>query len=241
MLFKIEGFTIECVCIDVLHCLDQGMSLHIIGNVFNDILKRHALAANRKQGAQQIYNLYRAWCKENKVHYRISSVFKPETIRQRGEPPKFRCKAAQARHIVPFVVKLAKEHDDGTRHDRLKIACVEALADFYEMIEVKPRRFTDDDMQQASLLMKVVCSCYASLAKEANEAGLYEWRMVPKLHLCLHLVDYTIPLWGNPRFYWTYADEDLVGHVIEVAQSYHPLTMPAIALFKQIALISILE
>ena len=41
---------------------------------------------------------------------------------------------------------------------------------------------------------------------------------------------------GNPRCYWTYADEDMVGHMIEVAQSCHPVTLAATAMFKWLVL-----
>ena len=37
---------------------------------------------------------------------------------------------------------------------------------------------------------------------------------------------------GNPRFFWCYSDEDMVGQLVEVAESCHPGTMSTTALFK---------
>ena len=44
----------------------------------------------------------------------------------------------------------------------------------------------------------------------------------------LHLCEWTIPDTGlNPRSYWTYADENLVGELVEVAETCHVTTMAA--------------
>jgi hypothetical protein len=41
---------------------------------------------------------------------------------------------------------------------------------------------------------------------------------------------------GNPKFYWVYADEDLVGQMIEVSRSCHPTTVAATAMYKWLLL-----
>ena len=56
--------------------------------------------------------------------------------------------------------------------------------------------------------------------------------MTPKVHLMLHLCEDQAPSVGNPKFYWVYADEDLVGSMIEVAESCHASTMAATAMVK---------
>lgn len=37
---------------------------------------------------------------------------------------------------------------------------------------------------------------------------------------------------GNPRFYWTYSDEDLQRLAKEIAQSCHVDNLPAMVLYK---------
>ena len=37
---------------------------------------------------------------------------------------------------------------------------------------------------------------------------------------------------GKPRFSWTYADEDMVGPMVEVAQAGYPSTATSVALLK---------
>ena len=61
--------------------------------------------------------------------------------------------------------------------------------------------------------------------------------MSPTWHLFLHLCEWAIPDTGlNPRSYWTYADEDIVGNLIEVAEGCHPATMAVVALTKWVLL-----
>ena len=62
------------------------------------------------------------------------------------------------------------------------------------------------------------------------------FKMTPKLHLFIHLCEQAVLL-GKPRFYWTYADEDLVGQFIEIAETVHPTTMAITALFKWLHLL----
>ena len=82
---------------------------------------------------------------------------------------------------------------------------------------------------------------YSQLSSEASDEGRKRWRFSPKHHLFLHLCEWQAIEIGNPRFYWTYADEDLVGKMIECARSCHPRTMAAIALYKWLCLLMILE
>ena len=37
---------------------------------------------------------------------------------------------------------------------------------------------------------------------------------------------------GNPRYFWTYSDEDLVRIMVGIAESVHPTTLPISVLSK---------
>ena len=53
------------------------------------------------------------------------------------------------------------------------------------------------------------------LAAEAATTRSKGWKMVPKLHLVLHLLEWQVPeLRLNPKTCWTYGDEDAVGTLI---------------------------
>ena len=86
--------------------------------------------------------------------------------------------------------------------------------------------------EQLPLLGRRLTGLYAQLAVEALATGVKAWKMTPKVHLMVHLCEDQAPSVGNPRFFWVYADEDLVGSMIEVAESSHASTMAATAMVK---------
>ena len=77
-----------------------------------------------------------------------------------------------------------------------------------------------------------LCNIYQKLAREAFDNREQMWKWAPKLHAFLHLTEWQCADFGNPRFWWTYPDEDLVGHIIEVAKTTHKHTMAPKSLFK---------
>ena len=59
------------------------------------------------------------------------------------------------------------------------------------------------------------------------------WKMMPKVHLFEHLTEHMVAYWKtNPKTFWTYQDEDLVGEVITAAHQTHPTTMCYVLLYK---------
>ena len=62
------------------------------------------------------------------------------------------------------------------------------------------------------------------------------WKATPKLHLFLHMCEWDIE-YGNPRFFWTYADEDMVGQMIKAGESCHPKTLAIAGMFKWLTLL----
>ena len=91
-----------------------------------------------------------------------------------------------------------------------------------------------DERAKARLpvLGRKMCGLFAQLSARALADGERKWKMTPKVHLLLHLCEWQAPSVGNPRFYWVYADEDLVGSMIEVAESCHATTMAGTAMVK---------
>ncbi len=227
-IFQIIGFRHEGVVIDVMHCVDLGVALHVVGNVFYEIVQSKVLGRTQAESVGALSRDLASWYKAHKVPSRFGAL-QLEHFKQSGKAPKFRGKAAVTRHIVPFVVSLCTKYNKGTQHDQFRLACATALASFYGALEACPRRMSMECKCELAKFGREICSFYAALS--AHNAPK-TWKLTPKFHLLLHLVEIHVPRWGNPRFFWCYADEDLIGQIVEVAGACHPSTMADIALYK---------
>lgn len=80
-----------------------------------------------------------------------------------------------------------------------------------------------------------VARAYELLSSMYFSKGIKMWKMMPKVHLFEHLTEYQVPYWTlNPKTFWTYQDEDLVGEVVLAATQCHPRTMCEVLLYKWI-------
>ena len=84
-------------------------------------------------------------------------------------------------------------------------------------------------------LGKQLVILYNALSTEAATAQHKIWKFSPKFHLWLHLCERQAAHF-NPRSFWCYADEDLVGQMIEVATSCRASTLVDTAIYKYLML-----
>ena len=106
------------------------------------------------------------------------------------------------------------------------------LVQFYDILESESQFMSPENKATLPKLGQRLVGLYTGLATAAKERGEKMWKLQPKLHLFLHLCEWQAIAQGNPRYYWTYPDEDLAGMMAEVASSCHPRTMATSALFK---------
>ena len=226
------GFRLECVMINLLHCCDQGFALHLIGNIFHECISRGVFCAGGKQANLEALDAaLLKWYKREKVESRIKGKLTMERVRSSNGWPKLKCKAAAARHVAPFALELARQH-----LDRRMIAMCQLLCEFFVLINAQGMFLDNDAKDRLPKLGRALCGLYAKQSTAAFDTGIKTWKMTPKVHIFLHVCEWQGPSVGNPRFYWTYADEDLVGVMIEVAQSCHWTTMAPTAMVKWLVL-----
>jgi hypothetical protein len=135
-----------------------------------------------------------------------------------------------------FAFELAQEYNTNSKHDQIRLRICELLVRFYDILADEGMFFSGDVRQEVSELRTQLCRLYAALSNESVAAKRKAWKMTPKFHLFAHLCEVQAGLKENPRYYWTYADEDMVGHMMEVARSCHPMTMNSVAMFKWLIL-----
>ena len=216
--------------IDVLHTCDQGVASHVIGNVLHECceLKVFAPGGTLEQNVAALDTSMAAWYKANRVTSKVQGKLTKEGIRASGQWPKLKAKAAATRHLAPFALQLAQAHLGARQR-----AICQLLCEFYSLLDTQGMFLDDAAKDRFPKLGFRLCGLFAQQAAEAYAAGRKQWKMSPKVHLLLHLLEWQAPSTGiNPRFFWVYADEDMVGLMVEVAQSCHPTTMPATAMTK---------
>jgi hypothetical protein len=157
-----------------------------------------------------------------------------ERVRTSGAWPKLKAKAAATRHVVKFCIFLMETFGDGSDGDNDVLNIVRMLQRFYDILDFEGQFLSDAAKLELPLLSRTLVGLYAKLSREAFDNGYRMWKMQPKVHLFQHLCEYMAIYQGNPKYYWTYQDESLVGDMIELCQSVHVNTLAVSALFKWI-------
>ena len=167
---------------------------------------------------------------------RLDGELTLERIRPKGGYPKLKSKGAACRHLAKYGLKLAQQFANGSDHDNLKILVITQLVRIYDIMEENSQFLTEEAKKEISECCFDMVGAYSVLSAEAFAQGRRLWKFTPKCHLIEHLFNEQCREVGNPRGYWTYADEDLVGLSIDVAQSCHVRTMVPTALVKWLIL-----
>ena len=225
---RVHGLRLESVMVDILHTVDLGIAAHILGNIFWSCVQMGVWPGGTQE--KRVAGLQAAVMehyKTTKETSRLRGEIKVEHLRTAAGWPKLKGKAAPIRHLAKFAFKLAEAHL-GQREQ----AIARLLVDFYELIGREDMFLGEEARRLIPGIGLRVGVLYAHLAREALVSGVKAWKITPKLHLFQHLCEHQSVLFGNPRFYWTYADEDMVGHLTEVGATCHPRTLACTALYK---------
>ena len=103
---------------------------------------------------------------------------------------------------------------------------------FIELLDSEPLILSADAAEELKTLGLRFCDLYSDLAPTSYESRIKAWKGSPKLHMFQHMCEWQGPELGNPRFFWTYADEDMVGRMIKAARSCHPATLSQMTMWK---------
>ena len=231
------GFTLSCVHIDSLHTMELGMSAHVAANVMWHIaIVRSAFGGTVIAEKIKLLNDYlQKWYKTSGCVRRIQGPLTLERLRTSKNWPKLKAKGAAVRHLCGFLVHIMETFGDfshPTNFDHRILAICKLLERYYQILDASSQFLSDDAKIEMRKLGILFASLYAGLAKDAFDAGIRMWKMQPKLHLFEHLTEYFCQERGNPAYYWTYMDEDLVGNMIEVCHSVHVACLAISVLFK---------
>ncbi len=123
--------------------------------------------------------------------------------------------------------------DDFERlHDSLATGVCQLLVEFYDILNSESMFLSQNARARLPLLANQLGAMYSKLSKICFDRRLRMWKLSPKFHLFMHLCLHQAVELGNPRFWWTYPDEDLVRILINVAEGVHPATLATSVLAK---------
>ena len=96
---------------------------------------------------------------------------------------KLKAKAASTRHLVRYAADLSRRYNDGSVHDRRRLACCDFLQFFYETCAEHGRFIPKTRQDELKAGVRSFMSSYVGLAAEALRQELRAWKMAPKFHV----------------------------------------------------------
>ena len=221
--------------IDVLHTVDLGIAAHIIANVLwvFAVVRNVFKGGNQEDRVRKLFAHMQKWYKVTKAKSKLQGKLTVERIRTQGGWPKLKAKAAATRHLASYALHIVQTFGSmSVDEDRKILGVCQLLCSFYSIMDSESQFLSPAAKTELPKLGARLVGLYSSLATEAKRNNLKLWKLQPKLHLFLHLCEWQAISQGNPRYYWTYSDEDLAGKMAEVASTCHPTTMAISAIFK---------
>ena len=119
-----------------------------------------------------------------------------------------------------------------SEHERMRQRCV---AHFTNMYDSMTRWIGPESAAEALSSGRRGLLAYADLNLEAiarNGVHTTKWRLYPKMHLLLHVLEDQVATTGNPRNAWCYADESEIGSASCVAEACHAKTIQKLVMEK---------
>ena len=213
--------------IDVLHCVDLGVFAHIVANIFWEVISLALWGTTQEANVQELGKIMKAHYKRRNTGNRFRGKFTKDRIKTKGGWPKLKGNAAIVRGLAPFALELAQEYLDNKRVWMCQFMCR-----FFDILDNEPLFLSSRAKEEIIEVGSTLSELYADLMTAAFNSRIRAWKGSPKLHLFQHLCEWQAQEMGNPRHFWCYADEDMVGKMILTAQSCHPRTLHLLTLWK---------
>ena len=187
---------------------------------------------NQKEKVERLDEHMQEWYKKTKCPSKIQGKLTVDRLRTKKGWPKLKAKAAATRHLARNALELCIMFCGGSTHDKQMRVVAQLLVRFYELLNQETMFMGEAAKTEIQKLGFRMCMLYSTLADASLRLGTKLWKTSPKLHLFIHLCEWQAVQFGNPRYFWTYADEDLVGQLIDIAETVHPSTLAVSCLFK---------
>ena len=147
---EVEGFRHELIFIDVLHCLDLGLTAHIVANIMwiLAILRNVFGGSTYKERVERMSENLKKWYNHTKCPNRIQGKLTPEKIRTSKYWPKLKFKGAAVRHLSQYALYLMLQY--GQPEDIQILAVIQLMCRFYEILSSESMFFSQETRESYS-------------------------------------------------------------------------------------------
>ena len=239
-LFRCPGFRLEFLTVDSMHAGDLGTFQDAIGSLLWLEITHKPWFRNDKVGLDSLNESLGMYYSAH--HDPNLSRVTPLTMSQlfAKEPgyPFLKAKAAETRHLVDFCLALAHLHKSGNDrrspyafrgthrlaahsalHCDLLVKLFDGLQRYLSACAVEPFAPSECSSGMFDYLqaLKALHDLWRLGVPVAEHKPL-PFHVRPKAHACQHLVQDKVELYGSPKNFWGYRDEDFVGAVKRIAR-----------------------
>jgi hypothetical protein len=216
-LFRFAGISPLMLQLDVMHCMDLGITEHVVANLLHSIIyfdmPGRGPTIKKKQFNDIWLKIQQAYRDLNLEHrltsFNLSCIVADIESPFADYPALKKVKAAECKHLLRALGPVLQEHtlDNDQHHHRYGV--YRSLIEVYDMIEKSGNYIVDFEQLQKSAQKFQLH--YQWLAKHFMTTGHKMWSVVNKFHFFEHLIMQS--KYENPALYWAYSGEDFVGRV----------------------------
>ena len=233
--FSWPGFHFGCIVLDWMHMVDLGCAQVCLGNVLFELFKEMGgimerptpTMAQLQQCLQDVAAAQGVEVPTNRLQFKM--------IRGSDRKPRLRMKAARVRAMAPLVLEILRTHfPAGNDRDLRREKCVAYLCAAYKELD----NWSDQSAARLQDFCRRHLLLFMSLAREVvqTDGEWVRWRFFPKAHMLQHLAGAQARRWGNPKEWWCYTDESVIGMVVRLAETCHPSTLATACCSKYLVL-----
>ena len=142
--------------------------------------------------------------------------------------PELKSKAYHCRILISWVAQLTasqvRRTPHASLHMKMRATCCWALSTFCWLVDEFGNYLTDNQIRQLQFHGQTFLITYQHLAATSYFQGTCLWSLKPKLHQFQHALK---DLWVdrlNPRLYWCFGDESMIGILKRSAAKVHRST-----------------
>jgi hypothetical protein len=191
LLTMITGMRLECVMVDVLHTVDQGITSHILGNIFwIFVVMRSVFGGNTQvEKVKFLWEDIKKWYSRTKIKARLQGSLTVERLRSAAGWPKLKSKAAGARHLAKYAFELVLKYKDDSAEDNKILGVIQLRCRFYDILNEGSQFLSDSMKAEISKVGTNIGILYSDLSAAALVAKRKLWKGSPKLHIFVHLCE----------------------------------------------------